>query len=381
MQKLDVRKIFIIIQNSFSQRRPAMTVFYRYVIDLGDLRGAMYTILRDNPDRPKVTISGRLLSSENVTELIQTTRNWSSIGFDNIREPSSIGPALAQCARLTKITFFARGDISVDNLRRWGEALSQAPCLKVIELEHTLKRVLRYILFPIVVNCAHLKRIHATAKPKSGSNLLKSSVFPSFVNACMDASSLREISLQSGRIVSDFTAHQVVLVAQLIRHANLRKLSLSVGRRSASIKSWAIALQDNKTLQDLELRSNNKAGDVQVEEVAAFRDSLFQRNCTLRRLIVDNWTTDHWDLDALNDPFKLAAKKELPEECSYHVATIYFLLRLNNAGRDKIMAWEQAAPSSEKWLIATFANENDLSVVYFYLRRNPSVLQTCFKEK
>ena len=306
------------------------------------------------------------------------TPNWTEMEFDKVdrftKVSSSICAALAQCMQLTKITFFARGGISAENLKRWGKAMSQVPHLEEIIFEHARNEVIQSILIPVVENCKHLKRIHAAVRHMSDYDLLESTTFPAFINTCMEASTLREISLQSSRISVDFTADQVELVAQLIRQSNLRKLSFRVGRRSTSLRSWALALRENETLQELEVRSSKEPGPVQFQEVSAFRNSLFEKNSTLKRLIVDDWTTDRWNLDALYNPFKLAAKKGLPEECTKHLAAIYFLLRLNNTGRDKIMAWEEAAPSSKKWLIATAANENDLSVVYFYLRRNPSVL-------
>ena len=329
------------------------------------------------------------LKLEDVAAFIEMMApdHWEEIEFDNVtlfsgfmNASSLIGAALANCDGLTKLTFTARGDIPSMHLIEWGKLISQAPQLEEFVLNYAHPEAIEQILLPVMAkHKSYLRCIHAVVPHCSKQSLLERTSFQAFIHACMQCATLREIALHSSRKAGDFAPDQVELVAQLIRQSNLRKLSFRVGRRSTSLKSWALALENNETLQELLVRSYGEPVPVAVkfmEEVSAFRNALF-KNTTLKRLVVQDWTTDRWDLDALYNPFKLAQKKGLPEESTKDLAAVYFCLRLNNTGRDKILAWKEAVPACKTWLVATVANEDDLSVVYYYLRHNPSVLNLC----
>jgi len=334
---------------------------------------------------PVLRIFGcRRLSVNVLAQLINTTDTWAVLEVHCVgrirSSPKPIYAALSKCVRLKKITYFVwDDDVSADCLTDWGRAMACVPKLEEIRIEQARNDTAARIFLPILAKSKHLKVVHAGVGHCYGYNHFGSDTFARVISSCMACSTLQEISWQSGSEANDFSVDQVELVTELIRTSRLRKLSFRVGERSTSLKSWALAMRENDTIQVLEVRSNNAPGTVHLDEVVAFRDALREKNFVLKRLVVDDWTSDNCEIGELYTPLESAAtvetKKGISEQCRDYLAEIYFLLRLNNTGRDKIMAWEDATPCSTKWLVGTVANETDLSVVYTYLRHNPSVIK------
>jgi hypothetical protein len=109
----------------------------------------------------------------------------------------------------------------------------------------------------------------------------------------------------------------------------------------------AEALKDNRALKSFELRVWKGGDRLPLLEVY---EEMLQHNSTIEQLIIDS-----------GGPGTLNA-------------TIEFYLRLNRAGRQRLIVQSEEVPRKE-WIDFLIPHKNDLRVIFYIISLNPSLCQ------
>ena len=131
----------------------------------------------------------------------------------------------------------------------------------------------------------------------------------------------------------------------------LKTLKLVVKKYEDAIAIAQALETKNSTLTSLFLRSYHQV-EVSPQVYDTFL-SMIQRNCSLRELYTF-----------------IANPVTYP---NLH-PTIKFYLKLNKAGRGRLMGEESQSATNEEWIRTIISTKNDVACSYFFLSQNPSIL-------
>ena len=161
---------------------------------------------------------------------------------------------------------------------------------------------------------------------------------------------------------NSFRQEHLAKIGDVVRNnTSLSTLDFQV-MANVSLVSLAADLQANTTLRKLVIDRNTIRFDGStsfvVQELEQFASALRTHNFVLRELEVGQWTVQQTTEDS-------------PER--EHLQAVEFYLNLNQLGRQHLIAnANNQGATHEDWMDA-IANRDDPSVIYYFLRKNPSI--------
>lgn len=154
------------------------------------------------------------------------------------------------------------------------------------------------------------------------------------------------------------TPQSAYCMAQMLReNTRLKRLKLVVKRYEDCIPIAEALETENSTLTSLFLRSYHQ-DEVSPYVYDAFL-SMVQKNYSLRELFA-----------FVGDPVT---------PLMYPDPILTFYLKLNKAGRGKLLAKEETTATNEQWVEVIIASKDDIQCTYYFLSQNPSVCQGAMK--
>ena len=306
----------------------------------------------------------KILQASDVAMLIHSLPgNVTAISVNGVNMVGNVSIFLdaVACISETLTTFrlslHFKTTISSTNVLSIGTALARAPNLQFCQLDLD-SDIEAWDALLSIVERPNSKLLSIAIK---GQNLL-SPDSTRFLTAC---STLKHIFALTVEHNNTLRAHDVTAIATLIAQStSLKSLQLRSNEDEVSLAGIAEALKTNRTLRSLTIQHRyfQNRGSPIMEDCVAFQEMLRDRNFTLTKL----------DIHSIYPS----------ADSAISVDAIEFYLELNSLCRERLMAPSEdgqakIASTDDDWM-EVISNQFNLSIVYYFLRRNPSL---CLAEK